>query len=285
MAKPSSGFKQTTIKGTNKSDILVGGVGADRLIGGGGNDKLIAEWNDIENTPSGYLIYDGGIGVDTLDFSNLSRPDGEGIAVDLNSGHIYREQTDTYLGDLYDPQLTDRLSGAVSGVENLIGTDSDDYFVGGYGDNVFDGRGGHDYLTGRMGTNTLIGGAGDDHLFLSQQVGMNTGDGGGTVGNDIFYAFGSMAGVYSVNHITDFDLRDDASDTQFDKLFVNEQYVLDWAEEDGTLVAYQTMRNGGDPVGKIVFDGLTMAELDSIAVYSVDLLGGGIVTPQPEIFV
>ena len=40
MAKPSSGFKQTTIKGTNKSDTLAGGAGADRLVGGGGNDTL-----------------------------------------------------------------------------------------------------------------------------------------------------------------------------------------------------------------------------------------------------
>lgn len=283
MARQSNAFKQTVVKGTNKNDILLGGSGADRLVGGGGDDILIAAWNDIASTPSGYLIYDGGIGVDTLDFSNLARPDGEGIAVDLNRGYIYRQQDENYFGELHDPQLADRLSGAVSGIENLVGTDSDDYFSGGYGDNVFDGRGGDDVLKGTMGSDTLIGGAGDDHIYLGQQTGTNTGDGGGAVGNDTFYAMGNMAGVYSVNHITDFDLRDDADDTQFDKLYLGDDYVLDWGEENGTLVAYQSLKGGGEPVGKIVFDGLTMAELDSISVYSVDVLGGGLVTPMQDV--
>ena len=80
-----------------------------------------------------------------------------------------------------------------------------------------------------------------------------------------------------------FDLRDDADDTQFDKLYLGDDYVLDWGEENGTLVAYQSLKGGGEPVGKIVFDGLTMAELDSISVYSVDVLGGGLVTPMQDV--
>lgn len=283
MARQSNAFKQTVIKGTNKNDILLGGSGADRLVGGGGDDTLVAAWNDIASTPSGYLIFDGGIGVDTLDFSSLARPDGEGIAVDLGRGYIYRQQDENYFGNLHDPQLADRLSGAVSSVENLIGTNSDDYFIGSVGDNAFDGRGGDDGLTAGLGKNTLVGGAGDDHIYLSPQNGTNTGDGGSAVGNDTFYALGNMAGVYSVNQITDFDLRDDADDTQFDKLYVSDNYVLDWGEENGTLVAYQTMKNGGEPVGKILFDGLTIAEIDSIAVYSVDLDGGGLVTPMQNL--
>ena len=283
MAKRSSGFTQTIVRGTKNDDTLEGAVGvAERLVGSGCNDTLIGEWGDIANTPSGYLIYDGGIGIDTLDFTQFHDPvSDKGIAIDLYQGYIYRDWTTLNFGDLYDPQFATRLKGAVLGVENVIGSDFDDYIKGNHAVNYIGGRAGNDHLSTRLGTNTLIGGADDDHIHMSAEVGTLTGDGGGIEnGNDIFYLGGGYADIYSMNRITDFDLRDSAEDTQFDKLYLTSSNALTWGEnEAGELVAYMTYQNSTDVLGEIVFTGLTLDDLDSMALYSIDYYNGATVTP------
>jgi Ca2+-binding RTX toxin-like protein len=165
-----------TIIGTALSDILDGGAGNDWLDGGDGSD----------------ILY-GGAGIDTAYFSSDTA-----VAVDL--------ARKTAVG-----QGSDRLFG----IENVVGSFSDDMLrgdrkannlSGGYGDDTLMGAGGDDFLNGNVGNDTVIGGtgndtvagsSGNDHLYgsagndrLDGGVGNNTldaGDGNDTLGS----AFGT----------------------------------------------------------------------------------------------
>jgi Ca2+-binding RTX toxin-like protein len=157
-----------TIPGTALPDILNGGAGNDWLDGGAGSDML-----------------HGGAGSDTAYFSSDAA-----VTVDL--------ARKTAVGQGFD---------RLFGIENVVGSFSDDMLrgdrkannlSGGYGDDTLMGAGGDDFLNGNVGNDTVIGGRGDDtvagssgndHLYgsagndrLDGGVGHNTLDGGS--GND-----------------------------------------------------------------------------------------------------
>ena len=268
----SPAFKQIIRKGTAKDDILVSGEGAYRLVGSSGNDRLVADWDDIANTPTGVLIYDGGPGTDTLDFSQLDRA----IGIDLYFGpYIYRSFDRTLFGEFevfYNPDPGDRLSGAVSGIENVIGTDFSDYLVGSSGNNAINGRDGDDYISSQRGTDVVVGGDGDDLIILGSHSSTVTGDDDqdmNAIGNDIFQTIGNDAGVYSVHRITDFDLRESESDLQYDRLFYHDYQTITWSQNAaGELVANRWVQ--GEKIGEIVFSGLGADDLDMVEVWAVD---------------
>ncbi len=82
------------------------------------------------------------------------------------------------LVDLTDPQAFAGSGPTLTGIENLVGTGSNDTFLGGAEANRLDGSSGNDLLDGRGGNDTLLGGVGDD--TLTGGAGNDLLDGGNT---------------------------------------------------------------------------------------------------------
>ena len=131
------------------------------------------------------LVIEGGDGEDTVDFGlstwvydgSSTLVENGGVSVNLSEitfnfyGYHYNGQTSAYTGNaLGDPHVT---KGWISNVENVYGTQYEDYmkgssvaneFVGGGSDDVLLGEGGDDELRGDGGDDTLDGGADNDTL-------------------------------------------------------------------------------------------------------------------------
>lgn len=149
------------LEGTSGNDTLSGLGGDDTLRGLGGDDRLIDR--------SGNTEFDGGSGIDTVNYYNLSGA----ISANLNTGV-------SSLDDSFDE------------IENLWGSNfGDDTLFGDDGANWLRGFDGNDLLHGLGGADTLEGGAGDD--MLSSLSGGNHFDGGS--GSDWVSFFGSSTDV------------------------------------------------------------------------------------------
>jgi Ca2+-binding RTX toxin-like protein len=278
-------FKQNIIKGTAKADVLEGGLGADRLVGSSGNDRLIAHSDDYSSAPSGVLIYDGGPGNDTLDFSASDRA----VGVDLSIGSaVYRDVVASSDGNFTNYATGGRLVDAVSGIENLTGSNYADFLHGDGGNNIIRGGGGDDRLHTGRGIDTLIGGHGNDFLYFGSAFGSITGDDDANpaaAGSDVFHVGGNDAGIYSIYRITDFDVRTDAADTSFDKIYFSSYQELTWGQSaSGELVAYRWAQ--GQKIGEVIFSGLTLADAALVPVYEVDYsTSTPVVTPYSPDFI
>jgi Ca2+-binding RTX toxin-like protein len=167
------GAGNDTIYGGPGGDLLDGEWGNDRVYGQGGNDGYVlgGDGNDILSPGAGSITYTGtveggagrdriiidqegvndvfgGPGRDTIDF----RHSPVGINVDLRYGQ--------YL----DATLTGNIGYMVSQVENVYGSEFDDYLRGNSRVNRLYGVGGDDHLFGYGGDDSLFGGAGDDYV-------------------------------------------------------------------------------------------------------------------------
>lgn len=153
----------TTLTGTNGDDILMAGPGNNILNGGDGNDVLSAgngnnemhggNGNDLLFSGIGNDLLDGGAGIDTVSYANAT----SGVTVNLG----------TVGGQITGGAGTDTLTA----LENLIGSNFNDFLTGngsnnlisgGLGNDTLKGEGGDDILIGGPGNNTLTGGAGAD---------------------------------------------------------------------------------------------------------------------------
>jgi serralysin len=123
------------VRGGGGDDLIFGESGADVLFGDENNDTIIGGTGDDR--------IDGGSGIDTVDYSG----DNTGVVVDLtvNFGGIDGGSSgaDTLIS-----------------IENVLGTNLNDFFIGTSGNNVLNGLGGNDTMFGGFGADTLIGGAG-----------------------------------------------------------------------------------------------------------------------------
>lgn len=129
------------VDGRAGNDTITGGSGHDSLLGGRGND-LINAW--IDDT-----LIDGGSGVDTASFAGFSDISGAGVDARLQGGLLGLEG-----GILRANVLT--------GIENLIGSDYDDYLGGNRSVNRLDGGAGDDLLHAQGAGDFLTGGTGAD---------------------------------------------------------------------------------------------------------------------------
>ena len=156
------------LTGDNNANTLVGGAGDDRLEGGADDDTL--------DGGAGVDILDGGAGEDTASYSNSAL----GVRVDLTN----EAQADFEGADANDNEAVgDRLTN----IENITGSDYNDWLtgngvanklVGGTGNDRLEGGADADTLEGGLGADTLEGGADADTYAF------NAGDGTDTIIDD-----------------------------------------------------------------------------------------------------
>jgi Ca2+-binding RTX toxin-like protein len=191
-------FSIESVRGSNFDDRLIGGHPDGELFGGGGNDVLLASegdvWgeagDDILIVSSAITRCMGGTGIDLVNFAI----DPDGAAIDLLD-------TEDRFGE----------------IENVYGSESNDYFSGDAGANVLEGAGGDDELYGRGGSDVLRGGAGADRLnggdgsdtvsYWYSSVGVTvdlaTGEGhGGDAEGDTLIGFEVLSGSQGNDHLT-----------------------------------------------------------------------------------
>jgi Ca2+-binding RTX toxin-like protein len=175
-----SGAGNDIVDGGDDDDFIFGDAGDDVITGGKGDDKVKGgEGNDVflvaDHTRDGEDEYDGGNGVDTLDFSASTRS----IKINLSDGT-------THFGD-DEIVNVENIIGGVAGDE-LSGNSRPNELTGNAGNDELDGEGGNDRLFGRGGHDELEGGDGDDLLDAGE--GNDELDGGN--GNDqLFGAAGN----------------------------------------------------------------------------------------------
>jgi Ca2+-binding RTX toxin-like protein len=140
------GSGNDTVDGGADDDVIFGDAGNDTLIGGLGNDVIKGGADSdifvVQATGDGRDSYDGGSGIDTLDYSALNTA----VNLTLKDG-VTTYQTDT-----------------IENIENVIGGSAADKLTGNTLANVLTGNAGDDTLKGGAGNDMLIGGAGLDNL-------------------------------------------------------------------------------------------------------------------------
>ncbi|MEH1842168.1 MAG: hypothetical protein V7L20_26410 [Nostoc sp.] len=154
------------INGASGNDILTGTSGNDTISSFGGDDRVSGNaGNDLIIAEVGEDFYNGGAGIDTIDYSYYSN----GIVADLTNGLVYF---------LTIPDIEDVIS-----FENIIGCEGGDYLIGTAGNNYLSGNAGDDVLVGvssdngRNSIDTLRGGSGSDLFILGSTTTVYYNDG------------------------------------------------------------------------------------------------------------
>ncbi len=136
------------IIGSSYNDTLTGDDLNNSISGGSGDDVLSGEDGDD--------VLDGGEGIDTVSYATSL------YGVTVNLGTTGAQDT----------------SGAgvdtLIGIENLVGSDADDYLYGDALDNILIGNGENDELGGGAGNDRLEGGAGSDTYIYNAGDGIDT---------------------------------------------------------------------------------------------------------------
>ncbi len=127
------------------NDLIIGNDVANVLRGGAGDDLLAGH--------SGADTLDGGSGVDTISYAG----DAGAIFINLTLGQGYGNAAQ---GDVF-----------VS-IENVIGTDYNDFIIGDPGVNRLDGALGNDIIIGAVGPDVIIGGGGLDWASYEDNSGV-----------------------------------------------------------------------------------------------------------------
>jgi VCBS repeat-containing protein len=152
----TGGSGADNLYGAGNNNILTGGDGSDHLYGLGGNDTLYGgfaggvndgshdylyggDGNDTLQGGSGADDFYGGAGSDTVSYAGTGAPLFISLAGNFRFGGA--------VGDFYDS------------IENLTGSENDDWLQGDGGPNTLKGGGGND---------TLDGGAGNDVIWADQ---------------------------------------------------------------------------------------------------------------------
>ncbi|MDX0605063.1 calcium-binding protein [Sinorhizobium medicae] len=141
-----------TLAGANAATVFVGGAAEDTLrnveniIGGSGNDVFVGD--ALQN------VFDGGQGIDTVDYSASAK----GIGVTLDGANDAK----VFVGNAAEDTLRN--------VENITGTAFADVITGDAQANVLLGGGGGDLLKGGGRQDTIDGGAGSDTADFSDKT-------------------------------------------------------------------------------------------------------------------
>src|SRR5262245_17059216 len=178
------------VVGSSFNDSLIGDAGRNELYGQDGDDVILAnDGDDYVDGGAGNDLLAGGAGIDTL-LGNAGDDTlkGGGGADTLTGGDgsdtvSYYAMSAGVLVYLY---LGSDSEGAhLSGIENITGSNYNDYMDGDAGANIINGGDGNDYMDGGAGDDTLYGGNGNDTMY--GQLGHDTMYGGN--GDDDFSDF------------------------------------------------------------------------------------------------
>ena len=213
-----------TLYGGDGGDILIGGQGDDFYYGEGGNDKFRQDTG-----PDGNDSFDGGPGIDTVDYAKrtgaLTVTIGDGLANDGESG-LETDSVDVSIENVIGGAGGDVLVGT-DFANVLTGNDGDDDLFGGKGGDELRGGNGADILTGDNGNDTLFGdggsdsmdgGLGNDTMFGGTGLdSMTGGDGGDSIsgegGNDTIFNFDAFADTVDCGPGTADNAESDFQDT------------------------------------------------------------------------
>lgn len=199
------GIGNDVINGGDGSDIINGGIGDDSLDGGASDLAGIATTDTLNGDAGndvfwsrgfyGAGIYNGGEGVDWLDFSQsngissqIRSSEGVGVGVSLALGKAYtytKRSTDTV-------QTASNMVLTLTGIENVRGTSQGDIVVGNAAANLIEGGAGDDFLYANSANDNpidgtldiVMGGVGNDTFGFLNIYGTgsyNGGDGADTV--------------------------------------------------------------------------------------------------------
>jgi RTX calcium-binding nonapeptide repeat (4 copies) len=138
----TAGADAITGSDADERERFIGGPGSDTITGLGGSDVF-----HEGSAPNGADSYNGGAGIDLVDYSQRTRP----VSVSLD---LARNDGEAGEGDLVEPNVNDVFGGSAGDV--ISGTS---------GPNALIGNGGIDTLTGLGDDDRLNGGTGVDHLF------------------------------------------------------------------------------------------------------------------------
>ncbi|WP_135501533.1 Hint domain-containing protein [Roseovarius aestuariivivens] len=182
-----------TIDAGAGADTVEGGEGSDLITGGDGDDLLTDSGTGGGNTETIH----GGAGNDTIDAGARSDTvyGGDGDDLITDSGGSFSD--DTLYGeagnDTIDGGEREDLIDGGSGNDSLLGGAGDDTILGGTGADFLRGEAGADSLDGGDGNDTLRGGAGNDTLLggdgISDQI-------YGGSGNDLIDGGAGQDGVF-----------------------------------------------------------------------------------------
>lgn len=249
----------TTLNGNRFNNFLVGDRDRDNP-----DDVLNGlEGNDFFRPGDGRDIIDGGVGIDTLDYSkSLSGKGSQGVFIDLNQQTAtdpfgehdtiidIENITATRLDDQIQADDHDNVIKGLNGEDILFGGGGNDRLYGGKDNDILGGGLGEDYLHGGSGDDLIDGGLGEDRLYGCRgddTLGSFSDDSDdimtGGWGSDTF-AFGTTKNVATFGHdrITDWtddgfwrisESKQDKLDIRIDGLDGNDQVV---AVRDGTVL-------------------------------------------------
>ena len=232
------------LNGDDGNDILFGGNGDDIIVGGAGNDWFV-----------------GGTGDDMADFTEAT----VGIAVDIDS--FLKQNTgvglDTFtsIEDVYGSQHDDYIYGSI--YDNwLLGYGGDDVMNGRDGNDSINGQDGNDILRGATGNDTLSGEAGNDVMYGGDGADWLEGGTGkdwliGDAGADTYH-FARFSFDPGWGNDTIFGFQDNVDKIEIWVPFLgfNELHIT---QGGGTTAIVSLYVNGqGDPIG------------DTITVYGVN---------------
>ena len=157
-------------RGDMTGDILLGG-GDDRYDGRGGfvDGTVFGEaGNDTFRPGGGIELFDGGLGVDTLDFRSTS---GVRVYLDGSGPNTGSAEGDDYVG-------IETMLGSARGAD-VLGGDAANNVLRGYGGaDTLAGGSGADALVAGVGIDLVFGGLGDDSFYFEKP-----GDGGDVIGD------------------------------------------------------------------------------------------------------
>ncbi|MGY0195974.1 type I secretion C-terminal target domain-containing protein [Leptothrix sp. BB-4] len=228
------------LRGNSARNVLSGGAGDDVFYDGDGNDEVYGgDGDDLIRTNLGWEqnTYDGGSGIDTVDYSVRNYDGGRtyggfggtgGVWVDLAAGKAWRYR--------YGAQYYDGIPDRLASIENAIGSNLRDYLMGDGGANRLDGLAGDDQIVGGAGADSLFGGAGNDVLS-------------GGAGADVFAFQSKETGA---DRITDFSALEG---DQIDLTRLLQGVAIDWSSPGSAGQYLKLFQVGDDAVLKVSLKG------------------------------
>ncbi|MEM8848859.1 MAG: Hint domain-containing protein [Pseudomonadota bacterium] len=260
-----AGRGDDVVYGGDGDDDISGASGDDYLDGGSGSDRLYMADSQNRNTVLGG---EGGSDFDQLLFYDYAATDGVSVTFDGDGSGSYdfvATDSDGIFAEFEHVQGTKRADtidasadtagtsiDGERGDDILTGGQGDDTIAGGSGNDTVQGGSGNDTLTGDAGNDSLVGGTGNDSLDGGTGNDTLNGDAGddtlvGGAGNDVLTSGDGLDRIvlgdgFGADTITDFDLRIDLDETDWDELDVS---------------AFTT---GSGPGGALVFDDIVFGD-------------------------